>query len=176
MTRTSSPNEQATDLSVERLRELLSYDPTTGEFLYRVRVARRTPAGSLAGSVNNEGYRHIRVDGRAYKAHRLAWLHVHGTWPGGMLDHIDGDRDNNRIANLREATRSQNLANSRPYRANSKYHKGINRRTSGLWDARISHNGKCHFLGCFKTEGEAVAAYASAARNFYGEYARIAAA
>lgn len=160
-------------LSAKRLRDVLRYDPSNGNFIYHVRASQRTPARSVAGSVNPEGYRHIRIDGRTYKAHRLAWLYVYGVWPSDLIDHINGDRADNRIENLREATRSENIANSRVFRRGKKYPKGVRLRPQGFC-ARIQANKQSHFLGYFKSETEATAAYEVAARHFFGKYARVA--
>ena len=157
--------------TAERLRALLSYDPDTGVFVYCVRTSQRTPPGTIAGSVNNEGYRNIRIGGVTYKAHRLAWLYMTGEWPAPMIDHIDGNRDNNRFINLREATRSQNLANSKINRSGKNLPKGI-RFVGSRWRATIQCNGKRRFIGSFKSQEEAVAAYAEAARNLFGNFAR----
>src|ERR1700738_4035243 len=99
------------DLTAEHLRELLNYDPDTGEF--RRRASRGgEAAGTLAGCPRRPGgYRIICVDRVIFLAHRLAWLHSYGVWPTKDIDHIDGDKTNNRIANLREATPAQNVMN-----------------------------------------------------------------
>jgi hypothetical protein len=102
------------DIPDEYLRALFAYDPETGKF------ARKIPYGSQAvgsepGSLSPQGYRQIGVMGRTVPAHRLAWRYVHGVWPSGDVDHINGTRDDNRIVNLRDVTRSQNsLAAQRP--------------------------------------------------------------
>lgn len=154
-----------------RLRELFHYDPNTGQFTYVTRVARRVRVGDVVGSVNSEGYRHIRLGGKTYKAHRLAWLWCHGAWPQLMIDHIDGDRDNNRLSNLREASRSQNLANSTPRRRGKSLPKGVTRRGS-RWVARIQKGGRPTFLGSFASVDEAILAYSRAASEIFGRYAR----
>lgn len=99
------------ELTQERLKELFDYDPTTG--IFKTKVARgKVPAGRAYGSHNNE-YVQIWVETRGYAAHRLAWLYVHGYFPKAPLeiDHIDRQKNNNRIANLREVTRSENRRN-----------------------------------------------------------------
>lgn len=158
-------------LNVERLRSLFAYDAATGIFTYLTNASRRTPIGSVAGSVNNEGYRHIRVDGRAHKAHRLAWFYMTGKWPIEMIDHIDGNRDNNAFANLREATRSQNLANSKVRRKGRQIRKGLEC-VGSRWRARIQVNGQPRFLGSFDTQEAAAAAYEAAARASFGEFSK----
>lgn len=159
------------DVTPERLREIFNYDPASGRFTYRLRVSQNTMPGDIAGSVNDQGYRHINVAGRAYKAHRLAWFWTTGSWPVGSIDHIDGDRDNNRIANLREASKSQNLANSRPHRKGRGLHKGVYPKR-GRFIARIQKDCRSVFLGSFETEIAATQAYAAAALSLFGEFAR----
>lgn len=160
-------------LTAERLREVLDYDPATGEFAWRLHTG-RVAAGQRAGCAKGDGYTLIRVDRVKYRAHRLVWLHVHGRWPAEALDHIDGDRANNRLANLREATVRQNVVNSRAKRQNKHGIKGvIQNPKSGTWTARIRDGGRRVGLGTFPTQAAAAAAYAAAARRIHGEYARI---
>lgn len=141
-------------LSQDELKRLLHYDAATGVFTRRVRTSYAIRVGDVAGCDNGEGYRNIRIHGRFYVAHRLAWLYVHGEWPIGWIDHIDGNRDNNRIVNLRCVTASENMQNQRGRR-------GTGRNGSG-WSARISLNRKKYHLGTFPTEAEAHAVYLEA--------------
>lgn len=97
-------------LTVERLRAVLSYDAETGVFVWRV-SSKGTAAGAIAGAKLGTGYTTITVDQERFLAHRLAWFYVHGRWPADQIDHIDGDRRNNAIANLREATNQANQWN-----------------------------------------------------------------
>lgn len=159
-------------LTQERLRELLDYDPETGVF--RNKVARsNVPAGSVAGSLTQSGYVRISVDDVSYRAHRLAWLWMTGEWPRAFVDHRDTDKANNRWSNLREASKSQNGAN-RPVQANSRSKlKGAHfTKANGKWMSLIQHHGRKLYLGYFPTAEEAHAAYAAAAKNIYGEFAR----
>jgi hypothetical protein len=156
------------DLTAKRLRELLSYDPATGIFRWRVISNTRMPAGSIAGTAN-QGYRRIKIDRREYGAHQLAWLYVHGRFPDANLDHIDGRRDNNVLSNLREASRAENLANSHRRatpvgsKGATKYHK--------KYRANISTEGRSIYLGLFATQAEAHAACMAAAVKLYGDFA-----
>jgi hypothetical protein len=154
------------------LRELLTYDANTGEFTWRVATRNgKGQPGRRAGALNSQGYRQISFDGRQLKAHRLAWLYVYGSWPQGDLDHVNGDQTDNRIDNLRPATRQQNCANSRPRRANKSGFKGVHlHRRTGKWRAVI----RSRHLGLFKTPEEAHSAYCVAARNLFGEFWRAA--
>jgi hypothetical protein len=161
-------------LTRRRLRELLHYDPDSGEFHWRERTGYFIAAGRIAGGVNaHSGYRQIWVDGRIYPAHQLAWLYMAGRWCRPMIDHRDGDRANNRWNNLRRATRSENNANRGLQRNNRSGFKGVSLK-SGKWRARIRQNGRLHSLGSFPTPQAAHAAYAAAARKLFGEFARVA--
>ncbi len=160
-------------VSADRLRLLLSYEPSTGQFRWnesRGRVA----SGDRAGSRGRIGYELIRIDGRAYLSHRLAWLYVHGQWPEcDELDHINGVRSDNRISNLRLATFSQNRANSRTHTDNASGFKGVSLdRRRGKWQAQICCDYKKKHLGYFSTREDAYLAYARAANESFGEYAK----
>jgi hypothetical protein len=101
-----------TKLTAQRLRELFHYDPDTGIFTWRVKPRKGcVQIADIAGHVNHTGYRSIKIDQRAYRAHRLAWLYMYGVWPPGDLDHDNTIKDDNRLVNLREATDPQNQAN-----------------------------------------------------------------
>ena len=98
------------ELTAERLREVLSYDPKTGIFRWR-KARGKLPAGAIAGVDTEKGYRRIGLDYANHYAHRLAWLYVHGQWPVEEIDHKNGVRSENWIKNLREATHAQNGQN-----------------------------------------------------------------
>jgi hypothetical protein len=155
---------------VGRLRELLDYDSATGVFVRKIGWYGRS-AGAVAGATNKRGYRQIRVDGSLYYAHRLAWLYVYNADPAGGLDHINGDIADNRITNLRPATQSQNNANRRRSACNTSGRKGVFPVPSGRYVARIKNNGKQRYLGTFDTVEDAHAAYLTAARSLFGEFA-----
>lgn len=104
-------NKQA-KLTAARLRELLHYDATSGAF-YWVSTDGRARKGALAGNRNSNGYMVVGLFGVKYRQHRLAWLYVYGEWPDGVVDHIDGNKDNNKIENLRVVSQAQNLQNRR---------------------------------------------------------------
>jgi hypothetical protein len=165
-------------ITAERLRELLHYDPETGIFtwLTRATVSRRWNTryvGTTAGSVDCHGYIAIKLIGQLNRAHRLAWLYMTGEWPSNDIDHINGNRADNRLENLRPATRSQNNANSRTQSRNTSGLKGVHKQSRGYtWAARIKINGSQHYLGNFKTPESAHAAYIVAAEKLFGEFAR----
>lgn len=157
-------------MNAERLRDLLSYDRATGEFLWLVDRGRLAKAGGIAGSVDDGGYRWIRIDGRLYPAQRLAWLHVNGSWPLGVVDHWNRRPSDNRWSNLRDCPQRLNLANSTARRSASGM-KGAHVTRNGRFRADISIQGKQRYLGIFDTVDEAHAAYMKAARVAFGDFA-----
>lgn len=161
-------------LTQAKLKELLSYDPETGVWLWRVNKAARVKVGDPAGGIDDHGYLKLFINGRKYRAHRLAFVYILGRWPTGMVDHKDMDRSNNRWANLREATRSQNLFNA-PHKKNNKCgFKGVHQRRKGGFLASIQKDGKKIHIGIFTTPEEAHAAYRAKAAELHGEFARSA--
>lgn len=156
-------------ITADRLREVLFYDPESGIFLWRVEPRRR-PINGPAGSLNR-GYRDICIDQQRYKAHRLAWLYMTGKMPTKAIDHIDGQPDNNRWSNLREASMSQNIANAKRRITNVSGYKGVSWVPQcSKWRVRVG--GK--HVGLFATVEEAGTAYAVAAQITYGDFARSA--
>lgn len=160
-----------------RVRELLHFDPETGVFTRRVRTARRTHVGDIAGCDNGHGYIFFMVDGRAFLAHRLAWLYMTGEWPKADIDHVNCDRADNRFCNLREATRSQNRTNARMRRADTSGFKGVSwSEHAGKYRASIKIRSKSKNLGYFATPQRAFLEYCFAAWRHFGDFARIDAA
>jgi hypothetical protein len=122
----------------------------------------------------SNGYVKIRVEYRPYYAHRLAWFYMTKQWPDYDIDHINTIKTDNRFVNLREATRSQNVAN-RSFNKNNKLGvKGVVKTKTGRFEARIRVNGKKQFLGTFKTVEAAASVYAAKAKEAFGEFARAA--
>lgn len=162
-------------LTANRLRDVLHYDAETGVFTRLVDANNRCKAGSKVGTAGTNGYILISVDGKRYKAHRLAWLYVFGEWPVQFIDHINGDAGDNRLANLRQADRSQNGANSRVSRSKAAGYKGAYLEAkTGKWMAQITPHGNRQTIGRFDTAEEAHAAYMAKAREVFGEFARAA--
>lgn len=158
-------------ISLERVRQLLSYDPETGVLTWLEDRNERNPRkGIRAGTVRSDGYRSIIIERKWYAEHRLIWFHYHGYWPAHTIDHINCKPADNRIENLREATISQNLANRRGRRT---FPKGVVL-TNGAWVAHIRCAGRVFYLGRFKTAEEAGLAYSTKARELFGEFARVA--
>lgn len=162
--------KNSSTLSAERVRALLIYLPETGAFYWRNRTG-PVAAGTLAGTIAKVGYRILSVDRKFWYAHRLAWLYVYGQWPEHQIDHRNGNPLDNRIENLRDATQTENNANSRLRRKCTNRLKGITR-SGRYWVAQISVAGQHKHLGSFRTAETAHAAYMSAAREHFGEFAR----
>lgn len=160
-----------TELTADRLREVLSYDATTGLFQWE-KPPKVHPGlkAYVAGGISS-GYVAIKIDGRKHKAHRLAWLYVHGEWPAGDIDHINGCPLDNRLINLRIATNPQNQANRRRDRGKTTP-KGVRKIKSGRYQARITVGKQQMVLGTFDTAEKAQDAYMRASRRHYREFAR----
>ena len=158
-------------ITAEELREQFDYDQETGVFTRRVRSSNCIKIGCVAGTLNSDGYLKFRVNNKRYFAHRLAWLYVHGVWPCAQIDHINGDRDDNRIANLREATCAENSRNSKKRRGGRCRLKGVYIQKH-RFGAQIRMQGKNIYLGYYATEEEAHAAYVAAAEKEFGAFAR----
>lgn len=136
----------------------LDYDPETGEFRWRASGKGRV-IGVAAGATGGNGYRQITIGGVKYQAHRLAVRYMTGEWPTGDVDHINGRRDDNRWANLRCSSRSENMQNQCPLQArNTSGHRGVSRGYKGKWVASIGVDGKKTHLGSFDSMDAAVMA------------------
>lgn len=143
-------------------------DPEAGTITRKVATI-RWPAGRPAGYIGNYGYRILWLHGRKYLAHRVIWAVQHGEWPSMEIDHINQDRADNRIANLRLATKTQNRYNSKVRRDSQSGLRGAFKRRYG-WAACITVNKVKHRLGTFRTAEEAHAAYLRAAKEMHGEH------
>lgn len=155
-------------LTAERLREVLHYDSETGAFTWNIALSNRAPVGTAAGSKSRHtGYTSISVDGALFRAHRLAWLYMTGEWPERFVDHINGDRSDNRWCNLRAADGTLNQQNLRAARGDT--HSGMlgvyrTDKKSSPWRASINIDGKDKHLGNFATKEDAHRAYLDAKR------------
>lgn len=156
-------------LAAEDIRLAFTYDASAGRLL-RLVASGKAAAGTICGSQDRLGYRQIRFKGRLFSESRLVWLWVTGAPSKVEIDHINGDRSDNRIANLREATRLENVRNKAPSGINL---KGATQRKSGRWRAQICVNRKKISLGHYDTEREAHDAYARSATKLFGQFARL---
>lgn len=162
-------------VSIERLREVLHYDPETGVWTWLKTLSRRKFAGLRAGSVRPDGYRTICVDGRTYYSQRLAWFYMLGEWPEGDIDHKNVTPGDDRWSNLRVADHSKNGANVRLSGANTSGFKGVWwHKQRGYWCAEITMRGKKVRFSGFKTAQLAHEAYVDAAKRLFGDFARAA--
>lgn len=177
-------------LTVEDVRRFLHYAPDTGKFWWKLRsydtfygegsiprdrgkVWNQRFAGKRAFTAQSLGYFVGSVTGCKVYAHRVAWMHYHGEIPpeGMLIDHINGDKTDNRISNLRLVTRQQNIHN-KPGRGGASQYKGVQwNKTARKWYATIRHEGKTRHLGMFDSEEEAAARYIKEAEVLQGEYA-----
>lgn len=157
-------------LSWDRLSAIVDYNVDTGIFTNKVGTRNRR-LGATAGGLRPDGYIAISIDSVRYLAHRLAWFYVHKTWPKDLIDHIDGNKSNNCISNLREATHSTNAQNTGVVSDNSTGFRGVTYDTSrGKYLARICINGIEKNLGRFTTAEEASIVYTAAAKQHFGEF------
>lgn len=166
-------------IDTARLRELFHYNPENGLFTHK-QQPRSKRAGRVAGSVDKSKGGYVRIAiARSnggydlFYAHRLAWQYVHGVEPALDIDHRNGVRWDNRIANLREADRSQNQWNYPRPRNNTTGFKGVRVcGTTGRWRAQIRYRGTRLYLGTFDAAELAAAAYQEKARELFGEFVR----
>jgi hypothetical protein len=157
---------------LERLREVLEYDPDSGVWIWVGRTGNKSKPGKIAGSLDNNGYVVIRIDRAIYKAHRLAWLYMTGEWPKVTVDHINNVPADNRWTNLREATYSQNNASRGLTVRNSSGFKGVYWQAKNKkWVATIAvGDNRIRYLGSFDRPEDAHAAYCAAAQLRFGEF------
>lgn len=152
----------ASNLTAERLRNLLSYNEKTGDFTWIVsRGNQFSKPGMKAGFKDTYGHLGIEIDGKRYLSHRLVWLYVYGKWPDQQIDHINRIRDDNRLENLRDVPSTVNANNKGNYRNNTTGFKGVTIK-NGRFIAQITISGKCQYLGSFGTAEEANEAYQAA--------------
>lgn len=169
------------------LRQLLRYEPETGKLFWRDRGERLFPnkrhyltwktryCGKEAlCNISSAGYYRGNVFNRNILAHRAAWAVHYGEHPKADIDHINGNPLDNRLTNLRHATRSENMANSRPARGKSSKYLGVSfEKSRGKWAAELTRHYKKHRLGRFDSEVEAAKAYDDAAKHLHGDYAHL---
>ena len=163
---------QAKKITREQIAARLDYNPQTGVFTWRtVLPFSSVRVGGVAGSMTSTGYIEIYIEFARYRAHHLAWVLTYGVWPNDLIDHVDGNRSNNAIANLREATKTTNAQNQRrAQRHNRLGILGVTQRKGDHakpFQAMITVSGKAKYLGVFETAAEAHAAYLTAKRKLH---------
>ncbi len=166
-----SNNHIKTVLTQSKLKELLNYDKYTGIFTWRTSRGNRIKAGDVAGSKNNHGYFRIRITilsiSKSYLLHRLAWLYVYGIFPREHLDHVNHDRTDNKISNLREATQKHNCRNASKSKNNKSGFNGVSWcEPVKKWQTQIQVNGKLIYIGSYKDKNEAICARLHANRLY----------
>lgn len=155
-------------VSAEEVRAALDYEPDTGLFRWRVRTSKSVRVGDVAGSPTSNGYTRLRLNGVEYLAHRIAWLCVNGEHPTKLIDHIDGNKQNNAIANLRLVSMSENVQNQKRAMSHNKTgFLGVSHHGKNVFRAAINIGGKGVYIGSFKTPEAAHAAYLTAKREFH---------
>jgi hypothetical protein len=166
-----SDGEHMQKITQARLHALFTYDPSTG-ILSRCVTRGSGVTGRQSGNLSNNGYLQMCIDYQRQYAHRMVWLYVHGVLPSGAIDHIDGDRTNNRISNLRDVSVSLNNQNKRQARSDNKSSGvlGVSKApkySRKPWLAKIQISGRTQHLGTFETVEQAHAAYIAAKREYH---------
>lgn len=139
-------------LTFERAHERLIHDIESGELIWKIDFWKKVKAGCIAGDRYHNGYRRVCIDSKDYLAHRVVWLMTYGEWPAGEIDHINGIRDDNRIANLRLATSAQNKQNIGLRSNNKSGFQGVSWFVAAKkWRADIVKDHIQHYLGTFET-------------------------
>ncbi len=159
-------------LTAKRLREVLHYNPEAGDFTWIVDKYRKRAGDAAGGSSRSNGYVIICIDRQRFQAHRLAWLYVYGEFPTNDIDHINSVRDDNRIANLRTATLSDNAQNLKKAKKQNKcgllgVTGPIKGATGDRWYAQITKDRKHYFLGSYLTPQEAHQRYLEVKRKMH---------
>jgi hypothetical protein len=149
------------NIDCNHLHEILEYQPETGLFFWKKKRS-GISVGQLAGGKDRDGYIRIRIDNVSYAAHRLAWMYVHGDFPKNFIDHINGIKSDNRISNIRDVTRSENMQNLFRPQGKNLYIGVYKDKNSNKWYSKIGINGKQIRLGTFQTPEEANRAYKKA--------------
>lgn len=159
-------NDQKLDFFV--VSDLIDYESSTGDLIWKKDVARTAKKGSLAGIQRSDGYKRLKICGKSVYAHRLAWMIFYGYACDKEIDHINGDRGDNRIENLRECSKLQNSQNLRIGVRNNSGYIGVSfYRPNGKWQARITVNSKRISLGYFNSPYEANVARLEAKKKYH---------
>lgn len=163
------------NLTIDYVQSTLNYDPETGSLTWKIKGNNQyVYPGKSVGWITDKGYLRCELNRQSYYVHDVIWFLVTGKWPKEQIDHDNGVKNDNRWDNLREATNSQNQANSKPFKKNKLGLKGVYKETYGNgFRAQIKVNGEQMYLGYFKTKEEAALAYNKAALKYFGEFAYL---
>lgn len=154
------------------LKSLFEYDENTGLFK-RIKNIGNAKIGEIAGTITNKGYVRIRVNINRYLAHRLVWLYIHGNFPKNQIDHINGNRADNRLCNLRECSPYENQWNRKIRDFSESKIKGVKRnKKTNSWEVQITFNKKRLYLGSFKNLDDAKLVIEKARLKYHGEFAK----
>ena len=156
------------------MREFIAYNAKTGEMTWKKVLGNRTrPNAICGGNIDSKGYGRVCFDGKQYRAHRVAWALFYGEWPTLQIDHINGNRLDNRIQNLRPATNSENSRNSQISKNNTSGITGVTYHAKAKkWVAQIMVNRKNHYIGLFDSKAAAAAARQAAQVQFFQEFSK----
>jgi hypothetical protein len=159
------------ELTQDLLKEYLHYDANTGIFIWIKSMSNGVHIGDIAGCLHRNGYIYIGLIGKLHRSHKLAWLYNYGNLPEFNIDHIDGNKNNNRIDNLREATYSENAFNVGTFISNTSGFKGVSwHKQRKKWNVRAKLNGKYKFLGLFDNIEIAAETYKNFCQQNHGNF------
>lgn len=174
MRNTTTSPDSIMSLSQTELKEMFLYEPETG-FLRWKDARSNMIKNSKAGCKNASGYLIVSINSKSHRVQRVIWMYIFGHIPDGFyIDHINGNKTDNRLCNLRLATNSQNQQNRPAPQNNSSGYRGVTwHKQANKWMARICHHGKREMLGLFETAEEAYEAYKSKASEIYTHVNRL---
>ena len=171
--------ENVTKLHVEDyIKKCFSYEPETGKVFWKFSPNNRIKVGQeVLCKAGQRGQVTVTFEGKTknYRLHRIAWLLYYGSWPKGLLDHINNNPSDNRIVNLRECSHTENMKNQGLRKDNSTGYKGVCYRPSksgGRYTAQIYHNNKLRYIGSYRTAEQAASAYDEAAILLHKGFAK----
>lgn len=154
-------------LTQELVKKLFNYDRDTGVLSRNKTVAYNAKEGDIVGTVDNRGYGRVKIKGLPYRTHRIAWLYEYGVFPTHGLDHINNDKLDNRICNLRDVPQLINNQNASLRKDNTSGCPGLKKTVSGKWAAHINVDGNDIYLGTFCDKAEAVATRRAAETKYW---------
>ena len=161
-------------MNIQKMQDCISYDPESGVMTWKKVLSNRAKLGGICGgNIDSKGYGRVCFDGKQYRAHRVAWALFYGQEPDQQIDHINGNRLDNRIANLRLASNAENSRNCRLSKNNTSGVTGVCYHSRAKkWFAQIMFNRKNHFLGLHDTKEKAIEARKKAETQYFGQFAK----